>query len=88
MNGFDRRAFLAWVSGGLVAAAGIGRGGAVSAAAAEHATDGALVLRGATVLDGTGGPALPDTSIVCAGDRIVAVGRWEELPGIAALNDK
>lgn len=91
MNGFDRRSFLAWLSSGVVAAATLGRGGSVAAAAPENAgpdSAGALLLRDATVFDGTGAPARPGTSIVISGDRVVAIGRWnrgESLPDIPGL---
>jgi imidazolonepropionase-like amidohydrolase len=89
MSGFDRRSFLAWLSSGVVAAATLGRGGSVAVAAAERegATDGALLLRDATVWDGTGAPARRRTSIVISGDRVLAVGRWapDEVPDVPGL---
>ncbi|WP_024877421.1 amidohydrolase family protein [Saccharomonospora piscinae] len=81
MGTVDRRSFLAWLSTGAVAAATLGRGGSLAVAEAERgATAGeVLVLRGATVFDGTGTGATADTTVVCASGRIVAVGRG--LPG-------
>jgi imidazolonepropionase-like amidohydrolase len=41
---------------------------------------GALALDGATVIDTTGGPALPDMTVVIEGGLITEVGRSPELP--------
>lgn len=43
-------------------------------AGVETQPAGAIVFRNATVIDGTGRPAMPATTIVVSGDRIMAVG--------------
>ncbi|MEO0556836.1 MAG: amidohydrolase family protein [Bacteroidota bacterium] len=40
---------------------------------------GGLVIRGVTLIDGTGAPPLPNASVVVEGDHIVAVGRAGEI---------
>ncbi|GIH08498.1 amidohydrolase [Rhizocola hellebori] len=59
------------------------------AAAASSATmggskplrnDDLLVLAGATVIDGTGSPPRPDTTIVVAGDRLAWIGHHSQMP--------
>ena len=37
-------------------------------------TSGALAVRGATLIDGTGRAPLPDATVVIEGERLVAVG--------------
>jgi imidazolonepropionase-like amidohydrolase len=41
---------------------------------ASPAPDAVIAIVGATLIDGTGGPALPNTTIIVRGKRIVAVG--------------
>lgn len=85
MRGVDRRSFLAWLSSGAVAAATLGHGGSLASAtegtvpADGPGVDGVLVLRNATVFDGTGAAPAGRTTVVCAGGRIVAVGGAHEL---------
>jgi hypothetical protein len=55
-------------------------------------TDRPIVLRHATLIDGRGGPALPDATIIIENGRIVAVGRstaglsTSEVPSIGTRN--
>ncbi|MFI9404774.1 amidohydrolase family protein [Nocardia sp. NPDC052316] len=81
----DRAEFLSWlvkgaagaVAGGLLAQSAVG----ADPGAAEPIT----VLSGATVIDGTGSPPRPDMTIVLAADRILAVGRYPDLPRLPAV---
>ncbi|WP_069167147.1 amidohydrolase family protein [Nocardia altamirensis] len=81
MRDITRNEFLAWAG---KAALGAVAGGALSTLVGRSAAadPGApvTVLSGATVIDGTGAPPMPDTGIVLAGDRILAVGRLPEIP--------
>lgn len=72
--GVTRREFMSWLSrsGVAVAAAGGVLPGLATGAGADPVR--VTVLRGATVIDGTGAPACPDATVVLAEDRIVAVG--------------
>ena len=45
-----------------------------SPASAFQAPDGAIAIVGATVIDGNGGPPLPDATIVILGERIAEIG--------------
>ena len=48
-----------------------------------------LVIEGATLIDGNGGPSVPDSTIVIRGNRIAAVGRRGQLaspPGAHIIN--
>lgn len=58
---------------------------APSRAVAAEPAPAVTVIEGATLLDGNGGPPVPDALVVVAGDRIVAVGRRDqvEVPGAA-----
>lgn len=56
--------------------------GASDAPAAPPAGD-AIVLAGATILDGDGGPALADGVVIIEGDRIACVGTPEDCPAPA-----
>ncbi|MEV0033301.1 amidohydrolase family protein [Nocardia sp. NPDC050793] len=74
----NRGQFLTWLAGSAVGAM---TGGALAAAMAGAEPNAPVtVLARATVIDGTGGPPHPDTTVVLAGDRIVAVGRFPDLP--------
>ncbi|MET8778065.1 amidohydrolase family protein [Nocardia sp. NPDC004654] len=74
----NRGQFLTWLAGSAVGAV---TGGVLTGAIAEAEPNAPVtVLVGATVIDGTGGPPRPDTTVVLAGDRIVAVGRFPDLP--------
>ncbi|MGW4520325.1 amidohydrolase family protein [Amycolatopsis sp. NPDC004378] len=79
----NRRDFLRWLAtaGAGLAAAGVAP--AVFAQEAAAAGTGVVVVRGATVVDGTDGPARPDTSVVLVGDRIAWVGPTAALPPCA-----
>nr|WP_042196123.1 amidohydrolase family protein [Kibdelosporangium sp. MJ126-NF4]CEL22418.1 amidohydrolase [Kibdelosporangium sp. MJ126-NF4]CTQ89273.1 amidohydrolase [Kibdelosporangium sp. MJ126-NF4] len=74
----SRRTFLSWLSksGLVLAAAGTTVAGRTDEAAADQRD--VLVFTNATLIDGTGAPARPNTTIVVAGNRILAVGN----PGI------
>ncbi|WP_433684454.1 hypothetical protein [Nocardia sp. CA-119907] len=80
MREIRRAEFLGLLTG---AATGVIAGGVVGGAPAgadPAAAEPISVLSGATLIDGTGAAARPDTTIVLAGDRIVAVGEFAELP--------
>ena len=51
----------------------------ISSQTTLHNGSRVLVLTGVTVIDATGSPAQPDTTVVIEGDRIAAVGRSEEV---------
>ncbi len=59
------------------------------ASAAESKLDRLLAVVGATVIDGTGAPPIPDATIIVSGERIIAVGPAENLvvPNEARLID-
>src|SRR5262245_62140686 len=61
---------------GLILAASLvlAVGAARSPQGARAPEKAALALIGATVIDGTGGPPIPDAVVIVEGDRIVAVG--------------
>ncbi|WP_394620375.1 amidohydrolase family protein [Lentzea sp. JNUCC 0626] len=45
------------------------------------------MLRGATLIDGTGRAPVPDSTVVLAGDRILAAGRLREIPrGVTVID--
>ena len=46
---------------------------------AQPATTSVIAIVGATLIDGTGGPVVPDSVVVIRGDRIVAVGKRDEV---------
>lgn len=70
MQQVSRRQLLGWMS-----ASGLALAGAGSAGQAAFADDGDVVAyTGGTLIDGTGAPPRPDTTIVTALGRIVAVG--------------
>jgi Amidohydrolase family len=74
MSVTSRRTFLSWLSrSGLVLAAGGTTLAGRTAAAADQRDF--LVFTNATLIDGTGAAPRPDTTIVVAGNRIIAVGR-------------
>ncbi|HEV8558386.1 MAG TPA: amidohydrolase family protein [Actinophytocola sp.] len=70
----NRRTFLSWLSksGLVLAAAGTTMAGRTAAAADPRDI---LVFTNATLIDGTGAAPRPDTTIVVAGNRILAVGQ-------------
>jgi hypothetical protein len=78
----NRRDFLRWLAatGAGLAAAGI----APALFAQEAAAAGAdiVVVLGATVVDGTDGPARPNSAVVLIGDRIAWVGSADGLPHV------
>jgi len=45
-----------------------------------------LVLSGATVIDGTGSPPRPDTTIVVSGDRLAWIGHRSQMPPTEAVD--
>lgn len=72
-----RRTFLSWLAGsGLVLAT------SRTAAAGQADHGDVLVFTNATLIDGTGAAPRPDTTIVVAGNRIVAVGRQGVAPPV------
>src|SRR2546421_898579 len=76
----NRRDFLRWLTtaGAGLAAAGIAP--AVFAQEAAAAGMDVTVVLGATVVDGTDGPARPGSAVVLVGNRIAWVGPAAELP--------
>ena len=46
---------------------------------AQPATTSVIAIVGATLIDGTGGPVVPDSVVVIRGDKIVAVGKRDEV---------
>jgi hypothetical protein len=75
MTGISRRAFVSGLSTSGLALAGVGALAGRAAAHGRDRPDDVLVLTGGTLIDGTGGRPQEDSTIVLAGDRIVAVGR-------------
>ncbi|TCP45774.1 imidazolonepropionase-like amidohydrolase [Tamaricihabitans halophyticus] len=78
---------LSWLGRGVGVAAGVGITASVDSAMATTGAGARVdpeldrggqvtVLANGTVLDGTGAAPWPDTTVVLAGDRIVAVGRY------------
>ncbi|MFI9502963.1 amidohydrolase family protein [Nocardia sp. NPDC052566] len=81
MREIDRRQVLALAAGGaLTAFTGVPLAGGGTAAAEPGEPAPVTVLSGATVIDGTGAPPLSGATVVLAGDRILAVGRFPDLP--------
>ncbi|MBF6331214.1 amidohydrolase family protein [Nocardia transvalensis] len=76
MHALSRADFLRLVGAGAVGAI---TGGAAASAARADAEAPITVLHGATVIDGTDAPPRPDTTVVLAGDRILAVGRYPDI---------
>ncbi|WP_439383903.1 amidohydrolase family protein [Amycolatopsis lexingtonensis] len=76
----NRRDFLRWLAtaGAGLAAAGIAP--AVFAQEAAAAGSDVVVVTGVTVVDGTDGPARPDSAVVLVGDRIAWVGPAADVP--------
>ncbi|MDQ7806061.1 amidohydrolase family protein [Amycolatopsis sp. A133] len=76
----NRRDFLRWLTtaGAGLAAAGVAP--AVFAQEAAAAGREVVVVTGATVVDGTDGPARPGSAVVLVGDRIAWVGPAAEVP--------
>ncbi|MCX2947209.1 amidohydrolase family protein [Lentzea sp. NEAU-D7] len=70
-----RRDVLSWLGKGALGAVALSAVGRP----AEAAT-GVTVLRGATLIDGTGRPPVRDATVVLAGDRILAAGRHRDVP--------
>src|SRR5918994_2348243 len=52
---------------------------AAIAAFQSGGTDRPIALTHVTLIDGRGGPALPDATIIIENGRIVAVGRWSSI---------
>src|ERR671930_16157 len=79
MNEANRRTFLSWLSRSGLALAAAGAAGAWPASASAERS-GVLVFTNATLIDGTGAPPRPGTTIVVAGNRIAAVGHHNIAP--------
>jgi imidazolonepropionase-like amidohydrolase len=81
MGTIRRRDFVAWLATGAAVAGGAGYAllGGRSADAAGAAGD-VTVLTNATLIDGTGTPPAPHSTVVLAGDRIIAAGRLPAVP--------
>ncbi|MFK3983296.1 amidohydrolase family protein [Micromonospora sp. NPDC050397] len=83
-----RRDFLRWLALGGV---GVGTTGAALLAttpdvrAGDPADTGILVLAGGTVIDATGAPPRPDTSVVLIGDRIISLVQGRPAPRAAGV---
>lgn len=77
MSVTSRRTLLSWLSksGLVIAAAGTTTVAGQTTAAADQRD--ILVFTNATLIDGTGAGPRPNTTIVVAGDRILAVGRHQ-----------
>lgn len=86
MGNLNRRDFMAWLAKGTFGAAVAG--GAAYAMLGSRSADASgdiTVLINATVIDGTGGPPAKNSTVVLAGDRILAVGRHPETPAAAGV---
>ncbi|WP_225727504.1 MULTISPECIES: amidohydrolase family protein [unclassified Nocardia] len=79
IGGLARRELLGWLAAGTVGAISGGLGARAIAAAADDSAP-VTVLTKVTVIDGTGAAPLPDATVVLAGDRILAVGRFPDVP--------
>lgn len=75
MGELARREVLSWLGKGALGAVALGAVGR-----SEAAASGVTVLRGATLIDGTGRAPVRDATVVLAGDRILAAGRHRDLP--------
>ncbi|MCG8928017.1 amidohydrolase family protein [Lentzea sp. CC55] len=82
MGDVARRDLLSWIGKGALGAAVLGAVGHPA-----EASSGVTVLRGATLVDGTGRPPVRDATIVLAGDRILAAGRHRDVPRGARVVD-
>ncbi|MGW4771032.1 amidohydrolase family protein [Nocardia sp. NPDC004278] len=80
MREISRAEFLGVLAGAAAGAIASGVVGGAPAGADPGAAEPISVLSGATLIDGTGAAPRPDTTIVLAGDRIVAVGGFADLP--------
>ncbi|MEU4251236.1 amidohydrolase family protein [Amycolatopsis sp. NPDC026612] len=76
----NRRDFLRWLTTAGAGLAAAGLAPAVFAQEAAAAGTDVVVVTGATVVDGTDGPARPDFAVVLVGDRIAWVGPAAEVP--------
>ncbi|HUQ59444.1 MAG TPA: amidohydrolase family protein [Lentzea sp.] len=83
MGDLARRDVLSWMGRGALGAVALGAVGHPAAAAGN----GVTVLRGATLVDGTGRPPVRDATIVLAGDRVLAAGRHRDVPHGARVVD-
>ncbi|MGI5500486.1 hypothetical protein [Lentzea sp. CA-135723] len=87
MGDLARREMLSWLGKGALGAAALTATGQSAWAAAGDAVAGVIALRGATLIDGTGRPPVPDSTVVLAGDRVLAAGRLRDLPrGITVID--
>ncbi|MDX8030178.1 amidohydrolase family protein [Lentzea sp. BCCO 10_0856] len=75
MGDLARRDVLSWLGKGALGAVALGAVGQPAMAAS-----GVTVLRGATLVDGTGRSPVHDATVVLAGDRILAAGRHRDIP--------
>lgn len=87
MGELARRDVLSWLGKGALGAAAFAAVGQPAVGQPVAAASGVLVLRGATLIDGTGRPPVRDATIVLAGDRILAAGRHRDVPrGVRVLD--
>ncbi|SMC55875.1 amidohydrolase family protein [Lentzea albidocapillata] len=75
MGELARRDVLSWLGKGALGAVALGAVGQPATAAS-----GVTVLRGATLVDGTGRSPVRDSTVVLAGDRILAAGQHRDVP--------
>ncbi|WP_439659103.1 amidohydrolase family protein [Lentzea sp. HUAS TT2] len=82
MGDVARRDVLSWLGKGALGAVALGAVGQPAMAAG-----GVTVLRGATLIDGTGRAPVAASTIVLAGDRILAAGHHRDVPrGVRAID--
>ncbi|MFJ7212037.1 amidohydrolase family protein [Amycolatopsis sp. NPDC098790] len=81
----NRRDFLRWLAAAGAGLATAGIAPAVFAREAAAAGSDVVVVLGATLIDGTDGPPLPDAAVVLVGDRIAWTGPAAHLPSPAGV---
>ncbi|MFJ9781251.1 amidohydrolase family protein [Amycolatopsis sp. NPDC101161] len=81
----NRRDFLRWLAAAGAGLATAGIAPAVFAQEAAAAGSEPVVALGATLVDGTDGPPLPDSAVVLVGDRIAWTGPAAHLPPLTGV---